>query len=232
MKTLLAAAIVVFSSLAFAKKAPPQACPEIIDRVGLTQIHQQSNREQTNCFISATNSNNYMTLVYRDYLVSNDSMMVFVSLGDGPEDKTTGAKEFYFFPRDVRTAKYSIGMDEKFLTIEGRFDFDFIFDSQTSQLVEMTNANIKVDPKISASNDSGVQIMPTKGLVYEIPFKLGSAPSGDLRRTGYFKDAFNHKCAVKVGMIFKSIGNGETEIKLNDLQLKNLLAQICPEIKY
>ena len=123
-------------------------------------------------------------------------------------------------------------MDEKNITIQGRFNFDFVIDAQTSQLVDMTNAKLKVDPKISASNDGGVFITPTKGLVYELPFKLGSAPSGDLRRTGYFKDAFNHKCAVKVGSIFKSIGNGETVIKHNDLQLKNLLAQMCPEIKY
>lgn len=231
MKTLLAVSILFVSSLVFAK-APPQACPEIIDRVGLTQIHQQSDRNQTNCYISATNSNNYMTLVYRDYLVSNDSLMVFVSLGDGPEDKTTGAKEFYFFPRDQRTSGYSVAMDEKNITIQGRFNFDFVIDAQTSQLVDMTNAKLKVDSKISASNDGGVFITPTKGLVYELPFKLGSAPSGDLRRTGYFKDAFNHKCAVKVGSIFKSIGNGETVIKHNDLQLKNLLAQMCPEIKY
>lgn len=232
MKTLAAVLIFGFSSQLFALKAPTQACPEIIDRVELTQIHQISNKEKTDCYISASNVNNYVDLIYRSFVVSNDSLMVFVSLGDGPEDKTTGAKEFYFFPRDQRTSKYSVSPDAKELTIQARFDFDFIFNTETSQLTEMTNAKLKVDSKISANNDGGVFITPTKGLVYEIPFKLGSAPSADLRRSGVFKDAFNNQCSVKVGSIFKSTGDGNTVVKYNDVQLKIALSKLCPQIKY
>ena len=232
LKATAIASILTFSSQVLAIKAPPQFCPEIIDRVAQTQIHQVSNQEKTDCYISAANTNNYVNLIYRSFVVSNDSLMVFVSLGDGPEDKTTGAKEFYFFPRDQRMAKYSVSNDAAEMTIHGRFDVDFIINTESSQLVDMTNGKLKVDPRISADNDGGVFITPTKGLVFELPFKLGSAPSADLRRNGLFKDAFNNKCSVRIGTIFKATGDGDTVIKYNDFQLKNALAKLCPQIKY
>lgn len=229
---LFATALALLVSTQVKAAVPPQECPDIVERVDLTQIHQIPNREQTNCYISTSNLNNYVDLIYRDYVVSNDSLLVFVSLGLGPEDTSSGAKEFYFFPRNQRTARFFTNEDQTKIFVQGRYNFDFIFDAKSSHLVGMTNAKVEVDPKISADNNGGVFITPTQGLVYELQFKLGSAPSGDLKKTGVFKDAFGHECSVKVGTIFKLYSNGETEVKYTDVQLKKLLTKICPQIKY
>lgn len=232
MKFLATGLVFLFSTYTFAA-VPPQDCKEEIVRVGLTQIHQLSNREQTNCYITTSNMNNYVDLKYRDYLVSNDSLLVFVSIDDGPEDTSSGAKEFYFFPRNQRTSTFSISKDEREITIKGRYNFDFIFDSESSHLIGMTNAKVEVDPKISAENDGGVFITPTLGLVYELPFKLGGAPSADFRKTGVFKDAYQHECRVQIGKIFKYTNSeGETAVKYTDEQLKKVLAKLCPQIRY
>lgn len=226
--------LLLFVSLSLhAQEIPLQDCPERLERIGFTQIHQMETYKKDNCYIATSNTQDYSDLIYRSYLVSKDSLLVFLSLGSGPEELNTGAKEFFFFPRDVKTQNFMGSGDQKTIHISTRYDFDFTFDAETSQLLDVTNAVVSVDPKISPDNDAGVTMTPLKGLIYELPFMINGAPSGELQKTGVMKDAFGHRCQVKVGQIFKMVDDGgDTAIKYTDVQLKNVLKKICPQIKY
>lgn len=207
-------------------------CLNRFEKINQTQMHQLENNKKNNCFISIENTNNYATLIYRSYVVSKNSLLVFVSLNSDLDNPETGAKEFYFFPRDVKQQSYVASDDQSEILVNSRFDFDFLFDAQTSQLKAVSNAELKIEDDFSSENDTGITMFPRKGLIYELPYTYNSAPSSQLKHKGYFKDAFNNQCTVQVGQIFKSIGGGDTEIKYSDAELQRLLKRICPQLVF
>ncbi|MFN3454706.1 MAG: hypothetical protein ACK41T_07055 [Pseudobdellovibrio sp.] len=214
-------------------KTTAKGCDAKYEIVRESQIQQLQTQERDACFITIDNRNNYQTMTYRSYLASNEgSLFLFVSYGRGVDYGNYGAKEFYFFPRNVKEQTYVVSSDALKIDVLGSVNFDFTFDSISSQLVSVTNANLVVDPKISPDNDGGVFITPKKGLVYELPFVVGNAPSVVFSAYGTFKDAYGNKCKVQVGKMFRPVRNGDSEFRHTDAQLKKYLKTNCPAIKY
>lgn len=207
-------------------------CPDRLEARYLTQAQQTASSDLKNCYISISNRNNYLTLFYRDYLISSQgSLMAFLSFGEGPDNQTTGAKEFFFFPRNQKTQKFYWSDELPQLIVETSVNFDIIFDIKSSEIQSISNAKIQIDPKISKDNDGGITMQPTTGIIYELPFQMGKAPSTVMSLNGKFKDSLGHICSVKVSDVFKKINqDGDVVVKYSDIQLSRFLKTKCPQL--
>ncbi len=192
------------------------------------------------CFLSVIPKNAYIDLVYRSYVFSNrGSLLVFNSFGDGDsagdnEDELTGAKEFYFFPRLQKPQIFSWESDmtpnKDYLKIESNHYFTLKIDAETGLIVSVDQANIKIDPEVRPDNQGGVRISPKSGLIYELPFTKGVAPSSQPNIRGVFLDSSGSKCEIKAGDLFSKDSNGEIYFKMSDYALKQFLKIKCPKL--
>jgi len=117
------------------------------------------------------------------------------------------------------------------LVVKSSVNFDFIFDINSSEISSISNATVEIDPIISKYNDGGITMWPKSGLIYELPFQLGKAPSSVMNLKGRFKDAHKTICQVKVSEIFKKItSDGDVAIRYSDSQLSRFLKTKCPQL--
>lgn len=195
---------------------------------------QQLKTIDGHCLISVVPKNAYVDLVYRSYVFSSQgSLLVFNSFGEGNnENELTGAKEFYFFPRLDKSQSFSwVKIANKdYLDLQTNHQFNVLIDARTGLIDSVANANVKIDPEIKPNNQGGVRIKPQAGLIYELPFTKGYAPSSRPRIQGVFWDAFGEACVVKVSELFNKDSNGESYFKMNDNALKQFLKIKCPKI--
>ncbi len=192
------------------------------------------------CFLSVSPKNAYIDLVYRSYVFSDrGSLLVFNSFGDGDspsynENELTGAKEFYFFPRLQKSQSFSwdsdVASNKDYLKIDSNHYFNMKIDTETGLIASVDQADIKIDAEVRPDNQGGVRISPKSGLIYELPFTKGQAPSSQPSIRGVFIDSDGVKCKVKVGELFNKDSNGETYFKMNDHVLKQFLKVKCPKL--
>ena len=218
----------------FGHSADQTDCPDKLEAHNLTQVQQSYSPSMKRCYLSISNRNNYQTLVYRDYLISSEGhLMAFLSFGPGPDATTTGAKEFYFFPRNTKKQDFHWDNDNSILVVKATTPFDYIFDTTTSEITEIANAQVFIDPKISKENNGGITMIPQTGLVLEFPFQLGKAPTSIPTLKGYFIDSKSHRCSMKVSDLFKVLNqDGDVAFKYTDAQLTKLLKTKCPQLEF
>ncbi len=206
-------------------------CPDRFEVQDQTQVQQLMTNDQKKCFVSPHNRNNYETLIYRSYLFSSHGyLMAFLSFGPGDEKTHTGAKEFYFFPRNLAEQKYNWDPTLHQLNVRSSSNYQFVLDTWTTEIIGSKNVGVDVDPKISPDNNAGLFLKPETGIIYELPFTLGNAPSSSKNLDGVFIDQKQNRCTIKVKEILKSVGSGESEVKLTDAQIKSFLAIRCPQL--
>jgi len=209
-------------------------CPDRLEARELTQIQQSYSPSLKRCYLSISHRNNYQTLIYRDYLISNEGhLMAFLSFGPGPDQTSTGAKEFFFFPRKIKSQSFYWDDYDSKLIIKASTPFDFIFRTETSEIEEISQAQVFIDPKISKENDGGIKILPRSGLVLEFPFQLGRAPTSIPSLKGKFIDANSNTCSLRVSDLFKRLtSDGDVEFKFDDVQLTRYLKTKCPQLRF
>ncbi|WP_374030184.1 hypothetical protein [Bdellovibrio bacteriovorus] len=78
-------------------------------------------------------------LVYRDYLFTKDSLMVFNSFGDGPISQSTGAREYYFFPRKNVIPQFSWNSSDRRLEVTATDGNVVFFDYETTAMTAASN---------------------------------------------------------------------------------------------
>lgn len=225
----------VCNVLALSAQSLPQQtnCADKYETIRSTKIQQLYAKSDEACLIFISSRNHYDTLIYRNYLVSNQgSLQIFISAGDGPEETSTGAKEIYFFPRFIKEQNYTIDGQSDLIRVQTAFAADMVFDAHTSDLLSAENMQVTVDEKISLENDAGIRMMPTRGVIYDLPFTVGKSPSTVMNLTGYFKDAYGQKCKVKVAQIFDKAASGDTDLKYNDEEIRKFLNINCAHLKY
>ncbi len=210
-------------------RSPKIDCPNENFLIGKTRF-RSAHLSADKCYFSVS-INRFTDLVYRQYLfTTNGLLMVFNSFGSGPESTDTGAREYYFFPRDH---DIQLKVDPTMGLLQLRLiNGDMAtFDIEAASLDRLDLGQVFVDPEIVQSNQGGVEIKRYSGLLLDSGFKLGSSPSSKPNRESKFTDAGGRTCVVKNSEIFKYPG-GETAFKFSDQELKEFLAGRCPQINW
>ncbi len=225
--------ILIIFSFNWATSNESANCPDLYQSKGQIQVQQLKTADGF-CLLSIVPKKAYVDLIYRSYVFSDKgSLFVFNSFGDGDnENELTGAKEFYFFPRMMKDQIFSWINDSKneYLNIQTNHYFNMLIDTETGLISAVDKAEAQIDPEIRPDNEGGVRIKPKAGLIYELPFTKGQAPSSRPNTRGVFTDANGQKCTVKVSELFSKDSSGEVYLKMTDYALKQFLMIKCPKL--
>ncbi|MGH2929113.1 MAG: hypothetical protein ACRDL8_12985, partial [Solirubrobacteraceae bacterium] len=177
------------------------------------------------CFVSI--HPNAATMVYRDYALFDDGMlMVFSSYGEGEGPTMTSAREYYFFPR---TGALRLEMNASAGTVSvammngGRASFD----PATAQLSALDRGTVTVSPRVDRDERGGVEISDYQGLMLDAGFRLGELPSGRPDADSTFRSAEGQLCTVKNRELFDYKGY-DHQFKFDDAALSAWLKTRCP----
>jgi hypothetical protein len=178
------------------------------------------------------NPRNVYDLTYRDFLFDDAGLfMIFNSFGQGPESDTTGAREFYLFPRDVKPLSYDYDGANKRLAVTTPSGKVFTFNTEKAILVSITGTAFSQDYNIVKGNNGGIEITQNDGFYLDLGFTMGQSPSQNSARKVTFKDIQGNTCQVKNSQIFKYTVDSDVIFKYNDAQLKTFLRSSCPNLK-
>lgn len=229
LNVLLLSSVGSASAMAFESQA---VCQDVVERRGSIQVQMISSSDGDNCYVSVHNRK-AQGLVYRDYLFTADGeLMVFNSLGYGDESSTTGAREFFLFPRVNPVPTFEWNDETRRLTVTTVNGNKASFDYEDAELVEMTGAEIKRAAQIRPDNRGGVEINKYQGLKLDSGFKLGSAPTAVSGNSSVFTDKNGKTCSVKNYELFKYTSDGDVRFKFSDSGLKTFLKSRCSSLTF
>nr|BFD63045.1 hypothetical protein BdHM001_17260 [Bdellovibrio sp. HM001] len=218
----------------FQASAQEQAavCQDAVERRGSIQMQMIPSADGNNCFISVHNRK-AQGLLYRDYLFTADGeLMIFNSFGPGDESQTTGAREFFMFPRVQVTPTYEWNDETRRLIITTVNGNKAYFDYEDAELVGMSGATIRRATDIHPSNRGGIEILNYQGLLLDGGFKMGSAPTGNSRAYSTFTDRNGKTCRLQNYELFKYTSDGDVIFKHSDKGLQSLLKSRCPQLTF
>lgn len=213
-------------------KADGTTCPDQVEYRGSIQVQSMPSNDGMTCFVSVHNRK-AENLTYRDYLFTEDGeFMVFVSLGPGDESKTTGAREFFFFPRRHQFPSYAFNDETRRLEVTSVTGDVFYFDYEDAELTHMTNGRVQRSADVVATNRGGIEILDYKGLKMDSGFRLGGAPT--VIRTGKaaFTDGNAKTCNLQNKDLFTFTSDGDAIFKFSDLGLAKFLKAKCPSLTF
>ena len=145
-------------------------------------------------------------LVFRQYLLDGSGLfMVFDSIA-GPEDTSTGARSYFFFPRR-KSASYRF-LDDGRLEVDAPSGQAFFFSPKTARLESVPGVSYTEDPMVSMNNNGGVEISRAGGVWLDAGWQTGSASFAHPERTSVFHDAAGNSCPVSNADIFTNDKNG------------------------
>lgn len=226
MKSLLLA--LLFSLSAQAQNLL-EFCPDKVDRIENIQIHQLLSSDNKTCYLGIHPRDAWETLIYRDYLLSSDGLlMIFNSFEPNETPKSTGAREFYFFPKDF--SGYQWEVEGSYLKVKGFHGLELTFSLETAQVETLTGAQLKVSPEVVATNMGGVEILSfDKGLFLDAGFLLGESPSSKTQRSSAWRNSKNQECQIRNSESFWYL-NGEPTLK-TFTELLKVFKKSCPQFE-
>lgn len=168
-------------------------------------------------------------LIYRDYLIGDDGLfMVFNSYGRGPIASHTGARFFYFFPRQRLPHAY---VENNLLHVETSVNqLTLTMNTQTGRWVKASQGKIQESKTVNKNNRGGIEFQGLPLILLDSGFKIGSDPR---KESGFsiFKDQKNKSCQVPNKHIFIFNSQGDIEHKLTtDEDLRSYLQRECPQL--
>ncbi|MBO9667028.1 MAG: hypothetical protein J7501_09465 [Bdellovibrio sp.] len=221
--------------MAFPSFATPeqeaQSCQSRVERGGSIQV--QVNAAQSGaCFVSVGNFKR-TGMVYRSYLFADDgNFMIFNSYGNGPISETTGAREFYSFPRRFKNPTFKWNEELRRLEVTSCTGDVYYFDYETAEISGMDKAQTKLADAVGKDNKGGVEITAYKGLMMDAGFKMGQAPTQNPAGPVKFTDENGKVCNLTVGDIFKYKEDGDPYVRFKDKELATFLKKKCPKLKF
>lgn len=212
-----------------ASAADMTSCPDKVERRGSIQIQQYLTGSNV-CFFSVGNHKT-MGGVYRNYLFTSDGeLMIFNSYGWGDDSSSTGAREFFFFPRSS-SISYNWNDESRQLEVTAVSGDQFFFDYDEAQLTSMSKGQVQIASEVRKDNKGGVEILNYQGLLMDGGFKVGSAPTTSRNATSTFKDATGGTCTLKNSALFTYESNGNLFFKYSDSELPVFLKRVCAKLK-
>lgn len=217
----------LFSSLSgFANE--DGVCRDVFEQHGKNSYSRQFFSPDA-CFVSVKTTET-PSLIYRSFIFrETGKLLIFNSYGPGPSETKTGARVFYFFPRQ-KIPSFSISAST--VTVASGTALALVFDAVSGQLIKGVSAVVNEDPKISADNQGGLEIHSYSGLMLDAGFQLGSDPSANEQGSSIFRDVKGQSCLVKNSEVFNIDTDGESTFKFTDQRLAKFLAQRCPGLKF
>lgn len=206
-------------------------CERTAIKAGNINFQIAPSSENSHCFfmISPDVVNN---LVYRGYtFVTDGNLYLFSSYGQGPNSSTTGAREFYFFPRQ-HPLRYHFNESLQRLEIQHVNGDSFYFDYASAELVGSERGRFKVQPKVKKGDRGGVEILSYQGLRMDSGFSMGSAPTTIHNADSTFTDAKGTHCKVINKQLFNYPEEDAMSFRFDDQQLKDFLAEKCPTLQW
>ncbi len=206
-------------------------CTRQLTHFDNAQVSRDFWPESETCFVSVHPRDSYVDLIYRDYLITNKGLlMVFNSYGPGESHLTTGAREFYFFPRSQLSPQFSYDQQENEMKLKFSDSLSFVFDAKTAQIKALSEGSLSVAGEVNKNNRGGVEVHSFNGLWLDVGFAMGQSPSEKGHATSKFTDENGKTCAVKNKDIFEYV-DGDVEFKFNDADLKIFLKKSCPQLQ-
>lgn len=206
-----------------------QDCPYQNTRRNNLQFSQQFQKDIAECMFSIHPQNAYQNLFYRSYLVTSSGLLfVFNSYGDGSTASTTGAREYYFFPREPYTGGVELTAGVVSIRMNSKLTLQF----ESKNLYPLNNSNLVLKNLLSISpkNAGGVEVLKYRGVYLDVGFMMGKAPSSIGTHKSMFKNQFGQKCSIQNNNIF-DYKDGEPRLQ-HDLILKKIVAAQCPAFKW
>lgn len=231
MNVLKATVLFSFVGISSAFAQQNSVCQDRVERGGSIQLQMRPS-SGGDCFLSVRN---YKTsgMVYRDYLFSaSGNFLVFNSFGDGSISDSTGAREFYIFPRRHAIPQYKWNTETRRLEVTSASGSVFYFDYENSDVVAISNGNVKVASTVTPANRGGVEISNYKGLILDVGFTMGKAPSENQSAMSTFTDENGKTCKVRNGEVFKVTSTGDVNPRYTDKGLAAFLKNRCPQLKF
>ncbi|WP_413291490.1 hypothetical protein [Bdellovibrio sp. HCB337] len=224
----LFAALILLLGVSTQVSAAPSSCLDKYEALDNTMIQSIPGHD---CMVTVSpRSPNGMT--YRSFLFDSTGLfMIFNSLGNGPDNEDTGAREFFMFPRLNDTVTYSYDPSAKRLSVQTPSGKVFVFNTEKAILVSISDTTFTMDYDVTRTNKGGVEITKNNGLYLDIGYQAGQSPSQNPKRRITFRDAQNNACTVVNGDVFKYSADGDVDFKHTDAQLKSFLSRKCPRLK-
>ncbi len=207
----------------------PEDCQYQITHRDNLQFSMQYQEDRAECWHSIHPMNGYDGMVYRSFLISSDGMFfVFNSYGKGPDSKTTGARIYYFFPREIYTYGVTLADHQASVKLNSKLTFDF----ESNNLYPLNNANIvfKNYTSVNPKNAGGVEVLRYNGVYLDTGFMMGKQANSVPTLKSMFKNQFGQKCSIVNQTLF-DYKNGDVILK-NDIVLHRIVAAQCPTFKW
>ncbi|MFN8791956.1 MAG: hypothetical protein ACK5Y2_10930 [Bdellovibrionales bacterium] len=186
-------------------------CPRRLESFGNLQVQQTLSQDQTVCYLGFHPRDAYLTLIYRDYLLTSDgSLLVFNSLSPDEGPTSHGAREFFLYQDSFRGYSWTLSGDT--LEVKGWGGRTLKFSTQDAQMIEVEGARIKVDPEVHPRNQGGFEILSSNFFFVDAGFKLGGAPSIDRKRSATLQNSKGDKCQLPNSQVFDVV-NEVTSLK-------------------
>lgn len=181
------------------------------------------------CFISV-GSRKINDLLYRNYLITSDGqLMVFNSFGQGPSSTHTGARVFYFYPKQ-KALDLRIENDDVVVTMVS--GHELTFDHSQIELAEVSEARVTVAQEVRPDNNGGVEIELDRSYLLDMGFKLGNTPAWDLSRHSVFKNARAQTCRFKNRELFYKKNDEVYPRYPDDRKLQSVVSSKCPHFLF
>lgn len=195
---------------------------------GVSYYRQLSNATSS-CYLDI-NPQYSADLVYRSYLLSNQGLfMVFNSYGQGDGSDKTGARVYYFFPRQqMPNAKTG---NDKVIFSTATPGTEISLDALSAKFSGISShlgvGKFREDSNINENNNGGLEIFDYPGLMLDLGFSLGADPASNRNGVATFTDQKGQICRVKNYEIFKYASTGDVQFKYSDQELKAFLKTSC-----
>lgn len=166
---------------------------------------------------------------YRHVTFSKEGQVQIASNFPGSTNSnSTGFRIYYIFP--FKTEQKILSADSSHLSVEQMSGAVFEFD----KLGKMSSPNLKmkVSAEINSKNKTGVEIESfSKGLVFDLGYRLGNTPVANLNTDVIVTDKNHHTCSFKNSLINKKISEYDVEfIYKTNKELYNFLLRRCPNL--
>lgn len=201
-------------------------CDEYLVRHGAFKFQRFESDDKT-CYSGADPFNVPDSMIYRSYLVTNEGLlMVFNSFSTSNAPAATGARVFYFFPRNQTPEIVPVGSAQVIYKTATQ-GVELILSQKKAQILGMKGGKVKENPKVSPSNAGGVEFSAVKFLYLDSGFTQGHDPTSVPSRTSKFVDSNGASCVVENSEIFNYVGD-DSNFKFTDAELKDYLKSRCP----
>lgn len=179
---------------------PAELCPDRLLGFENIQIQQTLSRDRERCYLSIHPRDAFETLVYRDYLLTNDGLfMVFNSYAEnGPN--ADGAREFFFLTNEFKGFQWKTEGDS--LIVTGFADKTLKVSLKTSQITEISGAQVAIAEKVLPNNRGGFEILKADVLVIDAGFKMGDSPSNSKSSRSIIKNPKQQSCTLKNTQVY------------------------------